>query len=86
MSEFEIKGFNSLQELLEYQFKDYQKTMRVMDSRINELEKKLNVAISILEMVEDNTKMPHKHSDFQVRLHCLAERAREALEIIKADK
>jgi hypothetical protein len=33
----------------------------------------------VLEMVEDNSKMPHQHSDLQTRLYCLAERAREAL-------
>lgn len=34
----------------------------------------------VLEMVVDNTKMPHKHEDLQTRLYCLAERAREILE------
>jgi hypothetical protein len=35
--------------------------------------------IEVLKMVEDNTKMPHQHSDLQTRLYCLAERAREVL-------
>ena len=34
---------------------------------------------STLEMVEDNSKMPHQHTDLQTRLYCLAERAREVL-------
>jgi hypothetical protein len=34
----------------------------------------------VLEMVVDNTKMPHQHEDLQLRLYCLAERAREVLE------
>jgi hypothetical protein len=45
-----------------------------------------------LEMVMDNTKMPHHHSDLQTRLwqeiwllDCLAERAREALKEIKGE-
>jgi hypothetical protein len=35
---------------------------------------------TVLEMVEDNTKMPHQHKDYYERLCCLAERAREVLE------
>jgi hypothetical protein len=33
----------------------------------------------LAEMVMDNTKMPHQHTDPQLRLYCLAERAKEAL-------
>lgn len=34
---------------------------------------------NLAEMVMDNTKMPHQHSDLQTRLYCLSERAREVL-------
>ena len=34
----------------------------------------------VLEMVIDNSKMPHLHADYQTRLYCLAERAQQALE------
>lgn len=44
---------------------------------------KLSLAKEVLEMVVDNTKMPHQHSDLQTRLYCLAERAREVLDKIK---
>jgi hypothetical protein len=34
---------------------------------------------TVLEMVVDNTKMPHEHTDPQLRLYCLSERAQEVL-------
>lgn len=48
-----------------------------------ESQSKLAIAVEVLEMVEDNTKMPHQHSDLQTRLYCLTERATEALSKIK---
>lgn len=48
--------------------------------RIIKLETKLATALEGLKMVEDNTKMSHQHIDPQLRLYCLAERAREVLE------
>lgn len=47
---------------------------------IKQLEEKLDKCKRVLEMVEDHTKMPHKHSDYYERLCCLAERSREVLE------
>jgi len=47
--------------------------------RIIKLKAKLAAAVKVLEMVQDNTKMPHSHSDPQLRLYCLAERASEVL-------
>lgn len=38
---------------------------------------------AVLEMVQDNTKMPHQHTDPQLRLYCLSERASEVLEKLK---
>jgi hypothetical protein len=34
-------------------------------------------AEKVIGMVQDNTKMPHHHTDPQTRLYCLAERAKE---------
>jgi hypothetical protein len=47
------------------------------------LKHNLELAKLVLEMVEDNSKMPHQHEDKQLRLYCLAERAREVLDKIK---
>lgn len=49
-----------------------------------EYNSKLKKAVVVLEMVEDNRKMPHKHLDYFERLCCLTERAAEVLSIIKA--
>lgn len=38
---------------------------------------KIKDALILIDMVEDNSKMPHPHADPQTRLYCLAERARE---------
>lgn len=38
------------------------------------LEQQNAVMKNVLEMVEDNSKMPHQHTDLQTRLYCLAER------------
>ena len=45
--------------------------------RLIEIEKRLEEAEEVLEMVADNTKMPHQHTEPQLRLYCLAERANE---------
>jgi hypothetical protein len=42
----------------------------------------LDQAVEVLNMVQDNTKMPHQHTDPQLRLYCLAERAEEVLKKI----
>ena len=47
------------------------------------LKEKLAKSVECLEMVEDNSKMPHQHSDYYTRLCCLSERARQTLEEIK---
>jgi hypothetical protein len=39
--------------------------------------------VEVLEMVQDNTKMPHQHTDPQLRLYCLAERAEEVLKKVE---
>jgi hypothetical protein len=33
----------------------------------------------VVAMTEDNRKMPHQHTDKELRLNCLAERANEAI-------
>jgi hypothetical protein len=48
-------------------------------TKCQELEAHNELMKNVLEMVEDNSKMPHRHDDLQTRLYCLAERAREAL-------
>ena len=50
---------------------------------IIELNTNLSEAIEIIEMVEDNRKMPHQHDDYYTRLCCLSEQAREFLEKYK---
>jgi CHASE3 domain sensor protein len=52
-----------------------------LDERDNciKLEQKLAIAKEALEMVADNSKMPHQHSDYYLRLCCLSERANEVL-------
>ena len=47
--------------------------------KIARLESQLKEARTLVEMVQDNTKMPHQHTDPQLRLYCLAERATEFL-------
>jgi len=50
------------------------------EGELRELRRKVKVLESVLDMVEDNTRMPHPHSDHQTRLYCLAERAKEERE------
>jgi len=47
---------------------------------LDQLKYRLSEAERVLQMVEDNTKMPHKHEDPQLRLYCLSERAHEYFE------
>lgn len=58
----------------------WNESCRLKNAEIEALKSKLVIAKYVLEMVVDNTKMPHQHSDFQTRLYCLSERASEALE------
>lgn len=44
-----------------------------------EITKEYIQLVELAEMVRDNTKMPHQHTDPQLRLYCLAERADEIL-------
>lgn len=44
------------------------------------LKEQVEALKELAEMVQDNTKMPHQHSDYYERLCCLSERARETLE------
>lgn len=39
----------------------------------------LRVAVELVEMAADHSRMPHKHEDNQTRLYCLTERAVTAL-------
>lgn len=55
------------------------KSVKQKDSEIATLKLALRELGETLEMVEDNTKMPHQHSDPQLRLYCLTERAGETL-------
>lgn len=41
------------------------------------LEQQIKEAERVINMVEDNRKMPHHHKDYYERLCCLSERARE---------
>jgi hypothetical protein len=41
------------------------------------LKQQLKEANVVIDMVEDNTKMPHQHKDYYERLCCLSERANE---------
>lgn len=41
------------------------------------LKQQLKDANELIDMVENNTKMPHQHKDYYERLCCLSERARE---------
>lgn len=50
-----------------------------LEAKNAELQKKLDEAVKVIEMVEDHRKMPHQHSDLQTRLYCLTERATEFL-------
>lgn len=54
------------------------------DSQAEE-RKRAQALVTLAEMVEDHTKMPHQHSDLQTRLYCLTERASEALKIYRGE-
>lgn len=56
-----------------------------ISEEIHQLETKLQVALEFIDMVEDNSKMPHQHSDYYLRLCCLAERATEIKLKLKAN-
>ena len=47
---------------------------RILKNLTQERERRES-AEGVLEMVQDNTKMPHKHENKQDRLYCLSERA-----------
>jgi hypothetical protein len=48
-------------------------------AKLDEMEKKIDGAMEVIDMVIDNSKMPHKHSDPQLRLYCLTEIASDFL-------
>lgn len=48
-----------------------------LESEIQQLEARLKDAESVIDMVEDNRKMPHQHKDYYERLCCLSQRANE---------
>jgi hypothetical protein len=54
-----------------------------MNKKIKKLQAQLDKALRVIDMVEDNTKMPHQHKDYYERLCCLSERARELKEELK---
>jgi hypothetical protein len=54
--------------------------------KIKKLEQQLKEAESVIDMVEDNRKMPHQHKDYYKRLCCLSERAREYNEKYKTNE
>ena len=65
---------------------DYNKLFKRIDSLDIEnrnLKKQIVQAEKVLEMVIDNTKMPHQHKDYYERLCCLTERASEYFETTK---
>lgn len=54
--------------------------IRFKDStEVQELKQIVKAMKIVLDMVEDNTKMSHQHTDPQLRLYCLAERANQVL-------
>lgn len=61
---------------------DFESDWIKMREYYNFAHKVLQETREVLEMVQDNTKMPHQHSDLQTRLYCLSERATEALKKI----
>lgn len=81
-------AYENLVSKLEAKYEGLHKAFTGREKSIDELLKnlpdqnarKLYYALKIIEMVEDNTKMPHPHNDPQTRLYCLAERANEFFE------
>jgi hypothetical protein len=62
-------------------------TVNLLNDKIEEIQKlqaQLDEANKVIDMVENNTKMPHQHKDYYERLCCLSERAREYKEKYKA--
>lgn len=47
------------------------------DEEVSKLQTQLEEAHKIIDMVENNTLMPHPHSEPQLRLNCLSERSNE---------
>ena len=52
--EFKLTGFNTRQDLLEHQVKEYQIFMREQTAKIEELEEKLKVAVFLFDEIADS--------------------------------
>lgn len=57
--------------------KHHQGSVEATMKRCHKAEYNLKLAMELIDMVEDNSKMPHQHTDPQTRLYCLTERAVE---------
>jgi hypothetical protein len=91
--EFKVTGFNTRQELLEYQVKEYQAFMREQTAKIEELNEKLKEAVEALEFYSKteswdadgwiaNADLHEPWGDQGISLG--GKRARAALEAIKS--
>ena len=56
-----------------------EKYIERLELELASTKKMLDEALKIINMVQDNRKMPHKHLDYFERLCCLSERATEFL-------
>ena len=63
----------------EWQIERNEGNILMQDEMLEAVTRQRDEAVEVLKMVEDNTKMPHQHSDYYERLCCLSERAREFL-------
>jgi hypothetical protein len=61
------------------QLHDIADMIELQIDKIQKLKADREVLVTLAKMVEDNSRMPHSHTDPQLRLYCLAERANEAL-------
>jgi hypothetical protein len=60
--------------------------IQTREKEIVDLKAKLALTVELVEMVQDNRKMPHFHLDHYERLCCLSERATEVLEKLGENK
>jgi len=72
----ELYSYGTKEELIKYHSiaVDYNVALHKVKLK---LEQQLKESERVINMVEDNRKMPHHHKDYYERLCCLSERARE---------
>jgi endonuclease V-like protein UPF0215 family len=83
--EFWHKGRDDAKFVLLSDFVKQQQKINSLEAELEHERRRSEKLLKVVEMVEDNRKMPHKHLDYFERLCCLTERAQEALKEYRSE-